>query len=182
MKQPAFILDRSEALTGTLIDDLIVAGASEPYRMFTSRSEYRLLLRAENADLRLSERAIELGLLENDQIEAFREKMESMESARTFLQTFRLPNKVWHAKGIERASPKKVDSITAYDICSFPKVTLSQVQDIWKDKEEDFTVDSRVMSPMQVECTYAHYAAQQVNKAGKMDYMTDISGLEYEGL
>ena len=64
--KPEFILDRSQALTGTLIDDLIVAGASEPYRMFTSRSEYRLHLRAENSDIRLSPMAIELGILSEE--------------------------------------------------------------------------------------------------------------------
>ena len=64
--QPEFILNRSQALTGTLIDDLIVAGVTEPYRMFTSRSEYRLWLRAENSDIRLRQRAIELGLLSEE--------------------------------------------------------------------------------------------------------------------
>ena len=64
--KPEFILSRSEALTGTLIDDLIVAGVTEPYRMFTSRSEYRLWLRAENSDVRLSQRAIDLGLLSEE--------------------------------------------------------------------------------------------------------------------
>ena len=63
-KKDELIISRSQALSGTLIDDLIVAGASEPYRMFTSRSEYRLWLRAENSDMRLNQIAINLGILD----------------------------------------------------------------------------------------------------------------------
>jgi len=66
------VLERSEALTGVLIDDLITSGASEPYRMFTSRSEFRLLVRPDNADFRLSPKAIELGILPDEQRESFR--------------------------------------------------------------------------------------------------------------
>jgi tRNA uridine 5-carboxymethylaminomethyl modification enzyme len=62
------------ALTGTLIDDLIIQGAQEPYRMFTSRSEHRLYLRAENADMRLSPIALELGLLDEERADEFRKK------------------------------------------------------------------------------------------------------------
>lgn len=111
--KPEFILNRSQALTGTLIDDLIVAGVTEPYRMFTSRSEYRLWLRAENSDSRLSERAIELGLLSEEQIDVFRTKSELMERAREFLTTVSLPNKVWHEHGIAKASPTKTEHVTA---------------------------------------------------------------------
>jgi tRNA uridine 5-carboxymethylaminomethyl modification enzyme len=69
-----FILGRDEALTGVLIDDLIRDGAEEPYRMFTARSEFRLTVRAENSDFRLTPKAMDLGILSQEQADIFRQK------------------------------------------------------------------------------------------------------------
>ena len=121
-------MTRSQALTGTLIDDLIVAGASEPYRMFTSRSEFRLWLRAENSDIRLSQMAINLGMLSQEQIDVYRNKLQLRSEARDSLNSFTLPNKIWHKFGIKKASPTKTDGVSAAKILSYPNTTLDQVR------------------------------------------------------
>jgi tRNA uridine 5-carboxymethylaminomethyl modification enzyme len=93
-------LERDEALTGVLVDDLIRDGAEEPYRMFTARSEFRLSVRAENSDFRLSPKAIELGILDPEQIEIFRKKQELKNKALDFLFSYTLPSHTWHKRGI----------------------------------------------------------------------------------
>jgi tRNA uridine 5-carboxymethylaminomethyl modification enzyme len=147
----AFHMPRQLAFTGVLIDDLIVAGASEPYRMFTSRSENRLTCRAENADMRLSEWAVQHGLLSESQEEVFWRKKELMEKANEFLTNFTLPSHKWHSRGVTQCSNNKSEQISAQKVLSYPKVSFDQVQQAWQ-ADTVFTVDERVKSPVHVHC------------------------------
>ena len=99
---PDFVLGRDEAYIGVMVDDLVTKGTTEPYRMFTSRAEYRLLLRQDNADLRLTEKAAEAGLVAGDRVDATREKQRQLEEGIAFVNGTRLEGGTPIAKWMRR--------------------------------------------------------------------------------
>lgn len=107
-----FIMERNMGFTGVLIDDLISLGTKEPYRMFTSRSEFRLTLRAENADYRLTPLAIKMGIMTEEQIRVFEKKIEYKETSVRNLKEFVLKAKKW-----EEAVSNQLSILRAHIVC-----------------------------------------------------------------
>ena len=118
-------------MLAVLIDDLITAGVDEPYRMFTSRSENRLALRAENADFRLTPLGIEMGIIGEQQKEVFEKKRELFSQSMDFLHNFKMPSNLWAEKGVKQASAVKNHLVFAADILSYPGVDIKETQKIW---------------------------------------------------
>jgi tRNA uridine 5-carboxymethylaminomethyl modification enzyme len=123
------ILDRAQAYIGVMIDDLVTRGVSEPYRMFTSRAEYRLTLRADNADQRLTDKGIAIGCVSADRARMHAEKSSALKTAREFVNSVSLTPKEAERHGI--ALNKDGQRRTAFEILSYPNVGVADLAKIW---------------------------------------------------
>ncbi|KAL1929122.1 hypothetical protein VTP01DRAFT_2181 [Rhizomucor pusillus] len=130
--KPPFILDRSDAYIGVLIDDLITKGVEEPYRVFTSRSEYRLLLRSDNADLRLTQKGYEAGVVSAERYVHFSRNASELESAIKALEDLRLSPKRWAKEGVHTGSKLNDNGVlkSGMDILNMPGTTLDLMYDL----------------------------------------------------
>jgi tRNA uridine 5-carboxymethylaminomethyl modification enzyme len=124
-----FTLDRSEAYIGVMIDDLVTLGTEEPYRMFTSRAEYRLALRADNADQRLTPRGTPIGLVGSARATAYEDKAEALQQARNLLEEVTASPQALRALGIE----VNLDGArrTAYQLLAYPEITVERLSHVW---------------------------------------------------
>jgi tRNA uridine 5-carboxymethylaminomethyl modification enzyme len=151
-----FILDRSRAYIGVMIDDLVTRGVSEPYRMFTSRAEYRLTLRADNADQRLTPTGIEAGVVGSTRRQRFHVKRESIEAARSRLEALTLtPNEArTHGVQINLDGRRR----TALEVLAYDGVSFDTLRRIWPELD---STSRQVAEQMEIEAAYAGYLDRQ---------------------
>ncbi len=167
-----FILDRSEAYIGVLIDDLITKGTNEPYRMFTSRAEYRLVLREDNADLRLTEKGRQLGLVDDTRYRIFLERKKGIEALMEFLVSYTLkPSSPLNKKlGDLGVSPIKQPT-TLKELLKRPEVTMETLELII-GKKLDFRED--VKEEVEIMVKYEGYIKKQEREIEKFRDMEKI--------
>ncbi len=155
---------RRESYIGVMIDDLTTRGVAEPYRMFTSRAEYRLSLRADNADERLTPRAIELGLINDERREVFDQKMERLASGRAILGTMTATPKEANEAGISVNADGK--RRTGLEYLAFPNL---EIDDLVPLSPELAKLDTDTARQLKIEATYATYVERQKKDAEALD-------------
>ena len=151
-----FSLDRAEAYIGVMIDDLVTKGAPEPYRMFTSRAEYRLLLRADNADQRLTERGMQIGCIGAVRQKAWRDKAEQLKMARELLQTSTAAAKAVAAAGLP--APRDGAKRCAADMLSLESVGFAEILPLWPELA---AIPAHLHAQLAADCRYAGYVGRQ---------------------
>lgn len=184
--EDAFILDRSQAYIGTLIDDLVTKGTNEPYRMMTSRSEYRLLLRQDNADLRLTPLGYKLGLISETRYQKFLEKQEAISCEAARLEKTIFPPSERVLAYLEKAGSTPIQSgIRASELLKRPEISYADMQEIDVQRP---VLDAAVAEQVEISIKYEGYIKRQQSQAEQFKKLEnkklpeDIDYLQIDGL
>jgi tRNA uridine 5-carboxymethylaminomethyl modification enzyme len=176
----AIVFDRAEGYLGVMVDDLVTRGVTEPYRMFTSRAEYRLTLRADNADQRLTHKGIAIGCVGSERARLHRTKMAMLTDARAMAETLSVtPNEAArHGIELRRDGQRR----TAFDLLSYPDIGMDDVAKIWSAFGG---LDRKIAEQLEIDAKYAVYLSRQA--ADVESYRRDESlvlgdDIDYAGL
>ncbi|MDP2937861.1 MAG: tRNA uridine-5-carboxymethylaminomethyl(34) synthesis enzyme MnmG [Candidatus Omnitrophota bacterium] len=187
-KEP-LILDRASSYIGVLIDDLTTKGTNEPYRMFTSRVEYRLILREDNADLRLGKKGYDLGLVAKEDYQRLQEKTEAIKQGINFLKTIRLkPTEQVNNRLISLETSPIKKPVTLEEILKRPQINLEHLKNL---DQINLDIPEFVFRQVEIEVKYAGFIQRQLKEVERFDNLekirlpeginyTDIAGLSRE--
>jgi tRNA uridine 5-carboxymethylaminomethyl modification enzyme len=153
---PPILFDRAEGYLGVMIDDLVTRGVSEPYRMFTSRAEYRLTLRADNADQRLTGRGIALGCVGRLRADHYRAKATALDAARNMARALTLTPNEAARSGL--ALRKDGQRRSAFELLSYPEIGIGELARIWSVFGE---LDVKVATQLEIDAKYHVYLSRQ---------------------
>lgn len=177
------ILSRSDAYIGVLIDDLVTKGTNEPYRLLTSRAEYRLLLRHDNADLRLTEIGYRIGLVSMERYEGFTKKKQAIEEEKDRLHNLRLkPNQEVQELIKSVGGSELKDGIRASDLLKRPEMTYEHIETLVKNEVE---LDHDIKEQVEIQIKYAGYiekSLQQVDRLKKMENKKIPENIDYDAI
>ena len=171
-----FILQRNEAYIGVLIDDLITKGTEEPYRMFTSRAEYRTLLRQDNADLRLTERSFNLGLANQDRLEAVHKKIKDTAQLLNFYQTTSITPQEANPFLSEKNSAPIKQSDKMVKIYSRPNIGQAEMLQVEKVSSfiTSHNFSQEVQEQVEIQIKYAGYIEKEKQNADKLNRLEAV--------